>query len=98
MVARFTKCDKVRLRDVLNQAAPGDVEDEVAEHLQFCPSCRSDLELLAGGAEWWSDVRSFLSSVGEAPVAAGGSSDTARRAETRESAQDRPDWSGLTNP
>src|SRR5579872_6186932 len=66
MVARFTACDKRRLRDVLANdmggKVNGQIESEVAEHLQSCETCRRDLELLAGGAELWNDVRSFLSS------------------------------------
>jgi serine/threonine-protein kinase len=62
MVARFTACDKRRLREVLVHDGPGEVESEVAEHIENCASCRRDLELLAGGAEWWSDVQRYLSS------------------------------------
>src|SRR5580704_8202629 len=62
MVARFKACDKRRLREVLAGEVAGQIEAEVADHLQSCESCRHDLELLAGGAEWWHDVRSFLSS------------------------------------
>jgi len=62
MVARITACDKRRLREVLAGNVAGQIESEVADHLQTCESCRHDLELLAGGAAWWSDVRSFLSS------------------------------------
>ena len=66
MVARFTACDKRRLREVLaNDVAGqvnGQIESELADHLQSCESCRHDLERLAGGAELWSDVRSFLNS------------------------------------
>jgi serine/threonine protein kinase len=62
MVARMSTCDKRRLREVLAGDVTGQIEAEVADHLQVCESCRRDLELLAGGAEWWHDVRSFLSS------------------------------------
>jgi serine/threonine-protein kinase len=62
MVARITACDKRRLREVLAGNVAGQIESQVADHLQTCESCRHDLELLAGGADWWSDVRSFLSS------------------------------------
>src|SRR5215471_8558300 len=65
MVARFSTCDKRRLREVLVGRAAENVEDELAEHLERCATCRRDLELLAGGADWFSDVRSFLSSVNE---------------------------------
>src|SRR5205807_6864908 len=76
---RFTACDKRRLREVLVEGAGDGVESDVAEHIESCESCRRDLELLAGGADWWSDVRSFLSSVNV------GSSDAGRppQGETR---------------
>jgi serine/threonine-protein kinase len=78
MVARFTACDKRRLREVLVANGAGEVESEVAEHIENCASCRRDLELLAGGAEWWSDVRSYLSSA-DPVVTDSGRSGTTRR-------------------
>src|SRR5258708_6310363 len=78
MVARFTACDKRRLREVLVPNGAGEVELEVAEHIESCASCRRDLELLAGGAEWWSDVRSYLSSA-DPIVTDSGRSGTTRR-------------------
>ena len=77
MVARFTACDKRRLREVLAHSGDGAIQEEVAEHLESCAACRRDLEMLAGGSEWWSDVRSFLSSVDPAIT------DAARNAATR---------------
>src|SRR6185369_7405043 len=82
MVARFTACDKRRLRQVLVSGAAEELESDVAEHLESCESCRRDLELLAGGAEWWGDVRSFLSSIDPVVATAGSArADTTRRAD-----------------
>src|SRR5262245_19721809 len=60
MVARFSACDRRRLREVLVADAPQELEADVAVHLESCAACRHDLELLAGNAEWWSQARSFL--------------------------------------
>jgi serine/threonine-protein kinase len=73
MVARFNTCDKRRLRQVLAVGAESEIEADVAEHLERCESCRHDLEMLAGGAEWWSDARSYLT-----PVDADVAGDSAR--------------------
>src|SRR6516164_4140795 len=65
MVARNTACDKRRLREVLVDGGGKtneQLESEVADHLQSCERCRHDLEQLAGSADLWSEVRSFLSS------------------------------------
>jgi hypothetical protein len=68
MTIRFPTCDKRRLREALSRNAAGQIESEVAEHLQKCESCRHDLELLAGGAERWGEARSFGSSADPLPA------------------------------
>jgi serine/threonine protein kinase len=78
MVARFNTCDKRRLRQVLAAGAGNEIEADVAGHLERCESCRQELELLAGGAEWWSDARSYLT-----PPDAEISGDSARGGTTR---------------
>jgi len=63
MVVRFTRCDRRRLKEVLQGGATDRAESELAGHLEECEHCRRDLEMMAGGPEVWGDVRSFLSSV-----------------------------------
>src|SRR5262245_942824 len=95
MVARFNTCDKRRLREVLAVGAGGEIEADVAEHLERCENCRRDLELLAGGAEWWSDARSYLTPL---DVEVGGESargGTTRRGDGTGGASDSHFFAGL---
>src|SRR5262245_48327172 len=76
MVARFSTCDRRRLRQVLAAGAPHEIEADVAGHLESCDACRRDLELLAGNSEWWADVRSHLT-----PLQPDTANDAPKRAE-----------------
>jgi serine/threonine-protein kinase len=96
MVARFNACDKRRLRQVLAVRAGEEFEADVAEHLERCDSCRRELELLAGGAEWWSDARSYLTPVDPAVATADSAhGDATRRGDVSGTAHDSHFFAGL---
>jgi hypothetical protein len=95
MVARFIACDKRRLRQVLAVGAAEEIEADVAEHLESCETCRRDLELLAGGAEWWSEARSYLTPLDpDSESDFPGRADTRRRADMHENTHDSHPFGG----
>src|SRR5262245_597456 len=51
-------CDTDRLRLLLADQLPESLQEEVAEHVAQCESCRRTLESFAGDAGWWSEVES----------------------------------------
>ncbi|MGZ0166683.1 MAG: serine/threonine-protein kinase, partial [Planctomycetales bacterium] len=55
-----TPCDFERLRLLLSNELPADVESESMEHLATCSACRERLEALAGDGDWWREVKSCL--------------------------------------
>ena len=71
MTDRTTSCDIERLRLLLASDLPPDVEEEMTAHVTVCSSCRETLESLAGGRDWWSDVKTCLAehsgSIDQAP-------------------------------
>ncbi len=62
MIARFTPCDRDLLRQVLRDDLDTIDQQHLESHLTTCDMCRSELERLAGGEDWLSDVREHLSS------------------------------------
>ena len=65
MVARFTLCDSSKLQLALAGELPEAGLGELSRHLQSCPHCREELEVMAGGERWVSDARQYLSSSDE---------------------------------
>ncbi len=65
MVARVSLCDRRQLELALADLLLPPESDELSQHLQACAHCRADLEQLAGGGQWWSEAKSFLSSSDE---------------------------------
>src|SRR5688572_32534866 len=65
MVARMQLCDRRQLSLALADRLLPAQADDLSEHLQQCPHCRAELEQLAGGGQWWSDARTYLSSSDE---------------------------------
>jgi len=60
MVVRVSDCNPDRLKLLLDEQL-GDAEQVVvAEHLEDCDACRSALESLAAGHEWWDEASSLL--------------------------------------
>jgi Protein kinase domain len=62
MVARIQLCDRRQLELALADLLLPAQSDELSQHLQGCPHCRTELEQLAGGGQWWSEAQTFLSS------------------------------------
>ncbi len=62
MVARVSLCDRRQLELALSDLLLPSQSDELSQHLQSCPHCRTELEQLAGGGQWWSEAKTFLSS------------------------------------
>lgn len=67
MIARFTPCDRELLREVLHDDLSTVRQEQLETHLSTCDICRSELERLAGGDDWLTEVRDHLSS-SEVPV------------------------------
>jgi serine/threonine-protein kinase len=60
MVSRNSPCDSNRLRRFLDAPYGEDGGTcELADHLEHCEKCRSELEALAGG-RWWNEVRPYV--------------------------------------
>jgi serine/threonine-protein kinase len=55
-----TCCDRERLRLLLANELPPDLEAETTTHIEGCPHCREALDCLAGDAAWWNEVRTCL--------------------------------------
>lgn len=62
MIARFTPCDRELLRQVLHDDLGTVCQQQLESHLTTCDICRNELERLAGGEGWLSEVREHLSS------------------------------------
>jgi serine/threonine-protein kinase len=62
MVARMSLCDRRQLELALADRLLPSQSEELSQHLQHCPHCREELEQLAGGGQWWSEAKTFLSS------------------------------------
>lgn len=62
MIARPFPCDNDRLAGLLADSLTDDQSVEVAGHLEHCPQCRHQLEILAGDEDEWSAVRDSLGS------------------------------------
>ncbi len=60
MVSHSFRCDRNRLRLLLDDRVPEDRLADLARHVETCADCRRKLESLAAEAPWWSDVRQFL--------------------------------------
>jgi serine/threonine-protein kinase len=60
MVSRNSPCDSNRLRRFLDSPYGEDGGTcDLAEHLEHCEKCRSELEAMAGG-RWWDEVRQYV--------------------------------------
>jgi serine/threonine-protein kinase len=63
-------CDPRRLDLLLRNQLPEEGQRDLEAHLVVCPACREELDDLAGGAHWWSEVRRHLGGDGVAQVSA----------------------------
>jgi serine/threonine protein kinase len=57
-------CDIRRLDRFLHQQPRDEFPPDLEAHLLVCPACRQQLDEMAGGIRWWSDVRKYLGSDG----------------------------------
>jgi serine/threonine protein kinase len=85
MVSPRFHCDQNRLRQALADQLGDDAQEALATHLEQCDACRTQLEALAAGRDWWRKAESHLS----ADPPEGGSPTTAR--------SDQP-WLGFLLP
>ena len=60
MNSRTRHCDDHRLELLLANQLTEPEQNDVAQHIEGCVACRTQLECLAGSTEWWSDVSDFL--------------------------------------
>ena len=60
MAEQTSSCDHERLRLLLADELPPEIEPETTEHLATCPSCRKQLESLAGNQDWWTELQTCL--------------------------------------
>ncbi len=90
MVVRVSDCNPDRLKRLLDEQLSDAEQVVVAEHLEDCDSCRSDLESLAAGHEWWDEASSLLNA----------DLDTAEKwhAETSSSVDDSEDADFIVSP
>jgi eukaryotic-like serine/threonine-protein kinase len=51
------RCDRNRLRSLLDQHLPAEQEAEVVGHLDGCQECQNALERLAADGGWWNELR-----------------------------------------
>ena len=60
MAVRVSPCNPDRLKQLLDEQLSDGEQLAVAEHLEDCDACRSALETLAAGHEWWDEASSLL--------------------------------------
>ncbi len=60
MVVRVSDCNSDRLKQLLDEQLSDVEQVAVTEHLEDCDTCRSTLETLAAGHEWWDEASSLL--------------------------------------
>lgn len=57
MTEQTSSCDHERLRMLLANELPPEIEPEITEHVATCQSCRKQLESLAGNQDWWTELQ-----------------------------------------
>ena len=60
MVAQRFPCDLTHLKLALDDRLQADAQQELAAHLEECGECRTQLESLAAGHDWWNKAKSHL--------------------------------------
>jgi Protein kinase domain len=64
-MTRCDQCDRDRLKRLLDESLPDDVEREVAGHVAACSTCQFELESLAAQRAWWDEASQRLSDLAE---------------------------------
>ena len=62
MVSPRYHCDQTRLKLALDDRLRDDAQEQLATHLEQCEDCRTQLESLAAGCDWWHKAQSHLTS------------------------------------
>lgn len=57
MASQDFRCDRNRLRSLLEDRLPADQENEIVHHLDRCSKCQEALESLAAEGRWWQELR-----------------------------------------
>ncbi|HVA45304.1 MAG TPA: serine/threonine-protein kinase [Pirellulales bacterium] len=60
MVAPRLNCDQTRLRLALDDCLAEEAQQQLGTHLEHCEPCRTQLESLAAGRDWWQKAQSHL--------------------------------------
>lgn len=94
MVSPRFSCDLARLKLALDDRLRDDAHQQLAAHLEECGECRSQLESLAAGRDWWHKAQSHLATETLDDVTRDGSD--ARRLQP--SAADQQPWLGFLAP
>lgn len=94
MVSRRFTCDQSRLRLALDDGLREDDQRQLATHLEQCHDCRTTLESLAAGRDWWQKARSHLA----ADVLNGHSEEPPGSAAIGSAAKDDQPWLGFLTP
>ena len=66
MVAPANSCDRNRLRQLIDDQLPAEIQSDLVRHLDQCPVCRDQLEKLAAPERWWRATHDSLSGVDDA--------------------------------
>lgn len=61
MVSPRFNCDHTRLRLALDDRLADEAQQQLSTHLEQCEQCRTHLESLAAGRDWWQKAQSHLS-------------------------------------
>jgi serine/threonine protein kinase len=61
MVSPRFSCDQTRLRLALDDRLADEAQQQLSTHLEQCEHCRTQLESLAAGRDWWQKAHSHLS-------------------------------------
>lgn len=67
MVAHANRCDRERLKQLLDGDLPESLQTEVAAHVETCGSCQLQLESFAADEVVWQEMREALSDVDDLP-------------------------------
>jgi RNA polymerase sigma factor (sigma-70 family) len=68
MLPRQEPCDRRRLDLFLHNQLPEAGQRDLQAHVEFCPACRDNVDKLAGGERWWTEVRRYLGDDGAAQL------------------------------
>lgn len=94
MAVRVTPCNPDRLQELLDEQLSNAEQMAVTEHLEDCEECRTALEKLAAGHEWWDEASSMLG----AELSADGTWKAATSSSVRNPTSDSRDADFIVSP